>query len=140
MSLSQTQEFKSWSGYAFESICIKHLPQIEKALSIAGVHSEASGLIHRGTTDFPGLQIDLVLDRKDHVINLFEMKFYHEPWLISKSNAVELRERVSLFKNLSKTKKQVFLTAVSPFGINKNEHSIGLIDNEITMDDLFAAL
>lgn len=140
MSLSQTQEFKSWSGYAFESICIKHLPQIEKALSIAGVFSEASGFIHRGTADFPGLQIDLVLDRKDHVINLFEMKFYHEPWLLSKSDAIELRNRVSLFKNLTKTSKQVFLTAVTPFGLHKNEHSIGLVDSEVTLDDLFAPI
>lgn len=140
MSLSQTQEFKSWSGYAFESICIKHLPQIEKALSIAGVFSEASGFIHRGTADFPGLQIDLVLDRKDHVINLFEMKFYHEPWLLSKSDAIDLRHRVSLFKNLTKTSKQVFLTVVTPFGMHKNEHSIGLVDNEVLMDDLFAPI
>ncbi|MDX2249646.1 MAG: ATP-binding protein [Bacteroidia bacterium] len=140
MSLSQTQEFKSWSGYAFESICIKHLPQIEKALSIAGVFSEASGFIHRGNADFPGLQIDLVLDRKDHVINLFEMKFYHEPWLLSKSEAMELRSRVSLFKNLTQTSKQVFLTTVTPFGLRKNEHSIGLVDSEATMDDLFAAI
>ena len=140
MSLSQTQEFKSWSGYAFESLCIKHLPQIEKALSIGGVFSEASGFIHKGTADFPGLQIDLVLDRKDHVINLFEMKFYHEPWLLSKNDAVELRERVFLFKRLSKTMKQVFLTAVTPFGIRKNEHSLGVVDSEVTMDDLFAPL
>lgn len=140
MSLSQTQAFKSWSGYAFESICIKHLPQIEKALSIAGVFSEASGFIHRGNADFPGLQIDLVLDRKDHVINLFEMKFYREPWLLSKSDAAELRERISLFIQLSKTAKQVFLTTVTPFGLRKNEHSIGLVDSEVTMDDLFAPL
>ncbi len=140
MSLSQTQAFKSWSGYAFESICIKHLPQIEKALSILGVHSEASGFVHRGDADHPGLQIDLVLDRKDHVINLFEMKFYHEPWALSKSDALSLREQASRFKALSKTNKQVFLTAVTPFGLRKNEHSLGLIDGEVTMDDLFALM
>jgi hypothetical protein len=138
-TLSQTQEFKSWSGYAFESICIKHLPQMEKALSIAGVFSESSGFVRRSTTDHPGLQIDLVLDRKDHVINLFEMKFHNEPWSVTKSEAGALRDRVALFKRLSKTNKQVFLTAVTPLGIRKNEQSIGLIDSEVTLDDLFAA-
>lgn len=137
LPLSQTQTFKSWSGYAFESICIKHLPQIEKALSIAGVYSEASGYLHRGDTDFPGLQIDLVLDRKDHVINLFEMKFYPEPWALTKSDAAELRDRITRFKHFSKTSKQIFLTIVSPFGLRKNEHSIGLVDSEVTMDALF---
>lgn len=139
-SLSQTQAFKSWSGYAFESICIKHLPQIEKALSIMGVHSEASGFIHRGNSDYPGLQIDLVLDRKDHVINLFEMKFYNEPWAISKSEALSLREQIVRFKALTKTNKQIFLTAVTPFGLHKNEHCLGLIDSEVMMDDLFAVV
>lgn len=140
LSLSQTQAFKSWSGYAFESICIKHLAQMEKALSIMGVYSEASSFVHRGNADYPGLQVDLVLDRKDHVINLFEMKFYHEPWLLTKSDASTLREQISRFKALSKTNKQVFLTAVTPFGLQRNEHSIGLIDSEVTMDDLFAVL
>jgi len=28
--LSQTQAYKTWSGYAFESICLKHLAQIKK--------------------------------------------------------------------------------------------------------------
>lgn len=138
-ALSQTQEFKSWSGYAFESICIKHLPQIEKAMSIVGVFSEASGFMQRSAADHPGLQIDLILDRKDHVINLFEMKFHNEPWSLTKSDATALRERISLFKRLSQTNKQVFLTAVTPFGIRKNEHSIGLVDSEVTLDDLFAA-
>ncbi len=30
--LSQTQLYKSWSGYAFESLCLKHLVQLNKAL------------------------------------------------------------------------------------------------------------
>ena len=68
------------------------------------------------------------------------MKFYHEPWLLSKSDAIALRQRISLFKNLTKTSKQVFLTAVTPFGMHKNEHSIGLVDNEVLMDDLFAPI
>jgi hypothetical protein len=140
LQLSETQAFKNWSGYAFESICIKHLAQMEKALGIAGVYSEASGFVHRGNSDFSGIQIDLVLDRKDQVINLFEMKFYQEPWLISKADALELRERVSTFKALSKTNKQVFLTLVSPFGVRKNEYSIGLVDSEVTMEGLFAGL
>jgi hypothetical protein len=38
---------------------------------------------------------------------------------------------------LSKTKKQVFLTLVTTFGIKTNEYSLGLIDNDIDMDVLF---
>ena len=135
--LSQTQTWKSWSGYAFESICLKHLGQLKKALGISGIYAEASSYFHKGTQTEQGIQIDLVLDRKDHTINLFEMKFYTDKWRLNKLEATELREKVSLFKLLSKTKKQVFLTLVTTFGIKANEYSLGLIDNDIDMDVLF---
>lgn len=134
---SQTQAWKSWSGYAFESICIKHLGQLKKALGLSGIYAEASGFLQKGNDAQPGIQLDLVLDRKDQAINLFEIKFYTAPWSISKAEAVQLRENLTLFKTLSKTRKQVFLTVVSTFGLRQNEHSLGLIDSEIQMDDLF---
>jgi uncharacterized protein len=135
--LSQTQLYKSWTGYAFESLCLKHLAQLKKALGISGIYAEASSYTHKGNQTEQGIQIDLVLDRKDHTINLFEMKFYSAQWQIDKSEAAELREKVALFKRLSKTQKQVFLTLVTTFGIKTNEQSIGLIDNDLSMNILF---
>jgi uncharacterized protein len=137
--LSQTQLYKSWSGYAFESLCLKHLSQLKKGLGISGIYAEASSYTHKGNSTEQGIQIDLVLDRKDHTINLFEMKFYAAPWQITKSEAAELREKVSLFKRLTQTQKQVFLTLVTTFGIKTNEHSLGLIDNDLSMNILFEA-
>ena len=46
--LSQTQPYKIWSGYAFESICLKHLQQIKKALGIAGVYPVSSSFLKKG--------------------------------------------------------------------------------------------
>ncbi len=135
--LSQTQLYKSWTGYAFESLCLKHITQMKKALSISGIYTEASSYVHHGNQSEQGIQIDLVLDRKDHTINLFEMKFYASKWLMDKSEATELREKVALFKRLSKTQKQVFLTIVTTFGIKTNEQSIGLVDNDLDMNVLF---
>lgn len=137
LELSQTQEWKTWTGYAFETICMKHLPQLKKALSIAGVYSEASGFVKKGSAEQKGVQIDLVLDRKDHTINLFEMKFYNTLWTITKAEALELKEKIDLFKAATKTQKQVFLTIVSTFGIKQNEYSLDLIDNDIRLDALF---
>lgn len=36
--------------------------------------------IQKGTTLEKGAQIDLVIDRNDHVVNLCEIKFHHEPF------------------------------------------------------------
>ncbi len=134
--LSQTQEYKSWSGYTFESICIKHIQQIKKALGIAGVYAESSGFIAKNGVQ-KGIQIDLVLDRKDKVINLFEIKFYNTIWTIDKAEAEILKYKKDQFKLLTKTPKHVFLTLISTFGHNPNIHSIGLIDNALTMNCLF---
>jgi uncharacterized protein len=135
--LSQTQEYKTWSGYAFEGICIKHLPQIKKALSIGGVYSLASSFLKKGTKTEKGTQIDLVLDRNDQTINLFEMKFYNKSFTVSKEYAQNLENKKNVFEETTKTRKLLFITLVSTFGITHNEHSLGLIDQVVTLDDLF---
>lgn len=135
--LSQTNYYTSWAGYAFESICLKHIPQIKQALGIAGVYSTASTFFKKGNEEEEGLQIDLLIDRNDHVINICEMKFYGAEVTITKSMAMTLRNRLVNFKELTKTRKQVFLTFMTTFGVKQNKHSMGLIDVALTMDDLF---
>ena len=135
--LSQTQTWKSWSGYAFESIGLKHIHQIKKALSIGGVYSEASTFSFKGNEEIPGCQIDLLIDRNDHVINLCELKFYKEDYLMTKAYAKDLRIKMAAFKAATKTKKQIFLTFLTTFPLIENKHTIGLIDEAMTMDILF---
>ncbi|MFZ4477572.1 MAG: hypothetical protein ACOYPR_20425 [Saprospiraceae bacterium] len=135
--LSQTQHYKSWSGYAFESLCLKHIPQIKKALGISGVYTETSSFYQKGTEQNPGVQIDLLIDRKDNVINVFELKFYTGLLSINKANAENLREKMTIFRELTQTRKQLFLNLLTTFGLKPNEHSIGLIDKDLTMEVLF---
>ncbi len=135
--LSQTNTYTSWAGYTFESICLKHLPQIKKCLSIAGIYSTSSSYFKKGTMKNEGLQIDLLIDRNDKSINICEMKFYDDEIVLTKKNAADLQKKISLFKKYSKTKKLIFLTLVTTFGLKSNQHSIGLIDNVVTMEDLF---
>ena len=135
--LSQTQNYKTWSGYAYENICLKHVDQIKEALRIGGVYATTSSFYKKGTSAEKGAQIDLVLDRNDQIINLFEIKFYKDELLLSKSDAAQLREKLSVFQRATKTKKHLFLSLMTTFGITPNQHSIGLIDQVLTLDDLF---
>jgi len=135
--LSQTQTYKSWSGYAYENICLKHIDEIKNALKIGGVYSIASSFYKKGTSDEKGTQIDLLIDRNDQIINLFEIKFYKEELKLSKSDAELLRDKMNIFQNATKTKKHLFLSLITTFGIKPNKHSIGLIDQILTLDDLF---
>ncbi|MEM1215891.1 MAG: ATP-binding protein, partial [Bacteroidota bacterium] len=99
--LSQTQIYKSWSGYAFENLCLKHLPAIKKALGIAGIYSTASSFYKKGTDQRQGTQIDLVIDRNDQVINLFEIKFYNRAISLTQKDAAQLRQKMWRFQDLT---------------------------------------
>ncbi len=135
--LSQTQLYKTWSGYAFENICLKHIPQIKKALDIAGIYSLSSSFYHKGNEKEEGAQIDLLIDRKDGVINLFEIKFYNEDFVINKANADNLMQKRRVFKTVTKTNKQLFFVLITTFGLKTNGHSMNLIAQTLTLNDLF---
>lgn len=125
---------RAWSGYAFEQVCLCHLEQVKKALGISGIETNASSW--RSKTDENGAQIDLVIDRKDQVINLCEMKFSISQFAIDKKYDAVLRNKIGLFKNETKTKKAVFLTMVTTFGLQRNTYSNN-VQNDLTMDILF---
>lgn len=137
--LSRSPKYKSWAGFAFEGIVIKHADQIKKALKIEGIYTEQSTYSYRGTKDKEGFQIDLIIDRDDNTINVCEMKFYNSELTLSKQDVDKLRRRRELFRQSSKTKKLLFNTIITTYGFEHNKHSIGVIDQVIPMSILFAS-
>lgn len=135
--LSQTQVYKTWTGYAFENICLKHIPQIKKALDIAGVYSLSSSFYKQGTTTEKGVQIDLLIDRNDQVINLFEIKFLSKEFALTKEYAEKLRQKLWVFQETTQTRKQLFLTLITTFGLKHNQYSLGLVNQVLELGDLF---
>jgi predicted AAA+ superfamily ATPase len=135
--ISQLQEWKSWSGFAFESICLKHVQKIKEALQIAGVHSKIFSFRAPASDVAGGVQIDLLIDRNDQTMNICEIKFYHAPFSLTANYAQDLRLKREALKIHSGTKKQLFITLISTHGLVKNSHSIGLIDNDLSIDNLF---
>ncbi len=137
MQLSDKQAFKIWCGYAFESICMKHVKQIKRALGIGGVYTTTHSYLKQGTEDEEGIQVDMLIERADRVINLFEIKFYNTEFVFTKSYGEKLRKRLWAFQRLSKTRNHVWLTMITTFGVRHNQHSLGLVEFVLTLDDLF---
>ena len=126
----------SWRGFAFEEICFNHVDKIKKALNILGVSSRQSGWAVIGDDDTEGGQIDLLIERKDNVVNMCEMKFYSELITISKAYHAKLVHRQNLLmKNLSR-KTVVQPVLVTTEGLAYNEYS-GIFQNVVIIDDLF---
>ena len=129
-------EFSAWSGYAFEQVCLQHVQQIKRALQIGNVITRSSAWI--GSDGQRKAQIDLVIDRRDGVINLCEMKFSVGTFTLDKAYATALREKISLFKEITGTRKALFLTMITTYGLTRTDQEGGLVQNELTMDVLFA--
>jgi AAA+ ATPase superfamily predicted ATPase len=136
-TLSQTQTWKTWTGYAYENICLMHINNIKASLGIAGVQTYHYSFLAKATEDYEGAQIDLIIDRYDNVINLCEIKFYNEEMILTKDDAENIRKKKSIFKFITKTKKQVFVTLITTFGMHQSKNTLGLIDNVLTVDALF---
>lgn len=128
--------YRAWQGLAFEQICMDHVGQIKKALGISGVQSMNASW--RGETEEKSCQIDLLIDRRDQVINVCECKFSLSVFSIDKTYAEKLRTKMAIFKSATQTKKSVFLTMVTTYGVDKNQYANALVQNEVTMDDLFS--
>ncbi|MCF8298471.1 MAG: ATP-binding protein, partial [Saprospiraceae bacterium] len=138
MKLQTQQSYKIWSGFSFETICIKHIEQIKIALQIAGINAVHGSWIYKSSSD--GAQIDLLIDRDDNVINLCEMKFYNTEFTIDKKYANEIANKKSVFTRSTKTTKSIFVTFISSYGLNANEYSRQHVQNDLTMEALFIDL
>ena len=128
----------TWRGLAFERLCLRHLPQMRKALGISGIHVEAWSWRHLGDEIHPaGAQIDLVLDRDDNVIDLFEMKWSRAPFAIDRRTADDLALKAGTFRAVTGTRKAVHIAVATTSGLVRNAYR-GVVQAEVTLDDLFS--
>lgn len=134
--LATSQTYKIWSGFAFENLCHKHIDEIKKALGISAVYTEIYSIRVQNETDKDGFQIDLIIDRKDDCINLCEIKFYADKFVITKSYYEQLVKKRQRFIEHTKTKKQVFLTLITNHGIAKNQYANEIVDSEVVLESL----
>lgn len=135
--MSKTPTWHAWAGHTFENICLKHSSKIKDALGLAGITTFESHWQHFGTKKEKGAEIDLVIDRADNCINLCEIKFSNDEFQITKSYANDLERKKKVFQEVTGTRKTIFLTLITPFGVKENGHSIGIVDQQLTIDNLF---
>ena len=136
-----TPEWRAWSGYAFESICHKHSMQISHALGISATSAPSTWrYIPKKHSTERGAQIDLLFDRDDDAITLCEIKYTEAPFIIDKSYAGNLSQKMKIFKERTKTSKQLFLAIISAAGLKKTMYSEELINAVVNLDHLFESL
>jgi len=134
---SQKPVYYAWSGYAFESVCMKHIDNIIRALKISTANTIGTWRFIPRKHLETGAQIDLVIDRTDNAITLCEIKYTNNMFIIDKSYTDTLVRKMEIFKNVTKTAKQIFMVMVCSDGLKKNPYAEKIITGYATLDDLF---
>jgi hypothetical protein len=137
LSRLASASWRAWSGYAMESVALRHMPRIKEAMGIGAVEASHAGWLHRPTPAFPqGAQVDWLIDRADNTINLIEVKFSQAPFSITKQYADQLRRKLETFRAVTGTRKNVLLTFLTPYGLADNIYSRELAHQSLSMEAL----
>ena len=126
----------SWAGQTFEQVCKDHIAQIKKAIGINAVLTDISSW--QGSSDSGKAQIDLIIDRRDHVTNICEIKFSISDYVIDKDYEKKLRKKIQVFREATNSRKALQLVMITTYGVKPNAHS-GIMQSQVKMDDLFAS-
>lgn len=127
---------KAWQGYAFEMLAMLHIEQIRYALGFGAVSCTLSSWRTEATDMYDGAQIDIVIDRRDKVINLCEVKFSNDEYAITSDYERNLRNKINAFRISTRTKSALHLTMITTYGIRQNAHS-GIVTSQVCLDDFF---
>ena len=130
-----SQQVVSWRGFAFENVCFNHVLQIKKKLGISGVIATHSAWSKR-SDDTDGTQIDLLISRNDNVVNMCEIKYYGDEFVVNKEYYKVLLHRQELLAKELSPKNSIHNTLITTFGLVYNEYSV-IFSNVITLEDLF---
>jgi hypothetical protein len=65
------------------------------------------------------------------------MKYSVSPYIIDKKYAETLRNKIGAFKQETQSRKSIFLTLITTYGIKQNEYA-GMVQNQLTLSDLFS--
>lgn len=128
---SLSSSYQAWSGFSFEILCLKHINQIKTQSRIDHIYSINNSWLNEK------FQIDLLIDRSDNIINLCEIKFCISEFTIDQSYSLNLRQKIQALRDATKTRKNIYATMITPFGLQPNKYSQEIIQNSITLADLF---
>ena len=135
---SNSPAVRAWSGVAFERVCLEHIPQIKMALGISGVYTEVNSWQCAKDADAGifGSQIDLIIVRRDQIINICEMKYCETDYVIDAEADRKRRRQISDFLKKTGTRYAIHPTLVTTYGLEENAYS-GELQSVITADQLF---
>lgn len=127
---------RAWLGFSFERVVSDHLFAIKGSLGISGILSEDYSYRAEAKDGKDGAQIDLVIDRKDKVATLCEIKYLSQEFTVDKDYRDNLENKKERYREDLGARKSIQLVFVSTFGLKRSLYG-DVFSKAITIDDLF---
>ena len=124
----------TWYGFAYERLCMAHIPQIKEALGIQRIRTEYYSW--RSKESVPAAQVDLIIERADQIVSLCEIKYSKGIYSLDAKEEERLRNRITDFADETKVKEAVQLVLITTYGLRDNAHSTE-VNDRVVLDDLF---
>ncbi len=126
---------KIWLAYSFELLCFLHVNEIKQALGISGVSTKTYAYYKKGDAKSSGVQIDLIIERRDKVIDLIEIKYASNEFEIDKKYDLNLRNKIEALTKLTNGRKSIRLVFITTYGVKRNEYS-NIVNKSILLSEL----
>ena len=104
-------------------------------MGISGVRTEAYSLRVSPDENGRGAQIDLLIDRRDDIVNLCEMKYANGKYSITVDKSEWIRNRIEAVRKLFVKNRAIHLTMITQDGIIRSPNSWD-VQSVMTLDDL----
>jgi len=140
-SIAGSQAYRSWRGFAFEMLCLKHHQQIRAALGLQRI-AAVPGVFYAydPETGKRTAQVDLLFDRADRTITLCEIKYQDSEYEITKADRDAIRKRKAALRTYLRTRRipdrNMLAAFIAPFGVKRNRHFNELEPDVVCLEDL----
>ena len=140
-SIANSPAYRSWCGFAFEMLCLKHHEQVRAAL---GLHKIAAtpGVFYAcdPATGSRTAQVDLLFDRADRTITLCEIKYTDGEYTITKADRDAIRSRKAAIRAYLRTQRvadrSIVVAFITPYGLTRNGHFNELHPDVVRLQDI----
>ena len=124
-----TPEQNTWAGLTFEIACFMHDQQIKNTLGISGI------LCGKKTWRNRNAQVDMVFERGDKVLQLFEIKYSANEYNLTSDERTKIENRKQQLLEDYGRQTTMMATIITTNGVKGGLHDV--VHNVITLDDLF---
>ena len=130
------QNLVVWKGLAFENVCFNHIDKIKEKLGISWMATNELMWYQKPTDEQSGVQIDLLIERKDNIVNLCEAKYVISEYRMTKKDHLDLMDKMEILRSKLNKRISIMNVLITTYGIRENEYSRDYV-NVVTLDDLF---